>query len=109
MEKLYDPPAAVGNPVATVDSAVQDLIAEGFGTLAPAGERVSSGKGVHRDGRWHVVLTRPLDLEPGSATRLRPGTSGFGAVAVWNGGKNHRGSIKMRSVWVPLVFEEVSP
>ena len=111
LTRLYEPPVAVGNPVAVreVASPVEDLRAEGFGTLAPAAKTRSSGKGVHRDGAWHVVIARPLDLAPGSPTSLRPGKSTYIAVAVWDGGKNQRGALKMRSIWVPLEIEEATP
>ncbi len=108
---LYEPPVAVGNPVArrTITSPVEDLVAEGFGTLSPAPEQRSTGKGVHRDGRWSVVITRPLDPAAGPGASLVAGRSTFFALAVWDGGRNQRGSLKMRSIWVPLVFPGSSP
>jgi len=114
LSRLYAPPRAVSNPVSPpADGAgaartVEDLVAEGFGTLAPATPR-SGGRGVHRDGRWHVVIWRPLDVEPGAPTALRPGVATHLAVAVWDGGAMQRGSRKMRSVWVPLVLAEAAP
>lgn len=109
LERLYHPPVAVGNPVSVAAaSPVEDLTAEGFGTLTSARPR-SDGHGEHREGRWHVVISRPLDTEPNAPTGLRPGVSTHIAVAVWDGGKNQRGSRKMRSVWVPLVMEEAGP
>jgi DMSO reductase family type II enzyme heme b subunit len=111
LAKLYEPPVAVGNPVAAKEMAdpVEDLLAEGFGTLAHAEGPGSTGRGVHRDGRWHVVISRPLDLAAGTKTSLRPGRATYIALAVWNGGRDHRGSKKMRTIWVPLEIEEVSP
>lgn len=114
LERLYAPPRAVSNPVSTASEdpegarTVEDLVAEGFGTLAPARSR-SGGRGVHRDGRWHVVIWRPLDVDPDPPTALRPGVSTHLAVAVWDGEWMHRGSRKMRSVWVPLVLAEGTP
>jgi DMSO reductase family type II enzyme heme b subunit len=111
METRYAPARAAGNPVAAaeVTSAVQDLVAEGFGSLAFSGKPVSTGKGVHRDGKWHVTISRPLDLEPGAKTVLRPGASTYIALAIWDGGKRQTGSKKMRSIWVPLSVEGVEP
>ncbi|MFQ5655355.1 MAG: ethylbenzene dehydrogenase-related protein, partial [Planctomycetota bacterium] len=107
MERRYAPARAAGNQIASqkVTSAVQDLTAEGFGTLAFASEQRSTGQGVHGAGRWVVTICRPLDPSPGSATGLRPGASTFVAVAVWDGGRAHTGSKKMRSIWVPLQME----
>lgn len=109
--KLYEPPRAVGNPVAkeTITTPVEDLTAEGFGTLRPDEAGASVGRGEHRDGKWYVVISRRLDIAPGAKTLIRPGQSTYVAIAVWNGSRDHRGSKKMRSVWIPLVIGEVSP
>lgn len=113
METRYAHARAAGNPVATERdrSAVEDLVAEGFGTLAPApaAERTSAGAGVHEGGRWRVVISRPLDLAPGSRTQVRPGASGFVAVAVWDGRAGHVGAKKMRSIWIPMEVEGGHP
>jgi hypothetical protein len=111
LENLYDPPAAVGNPMAqgVRTSATEDLTAEGFGTLTHASQQTSSGKGVHKGGRWSVVITRPLDITPASAGILRPGKATYVSVAVWNGANNQSGSLKMRSIWIPVRFAEARP
>ncbi|MEW6743731.1 MAG: ethylbenzene dehydrogenase-related protein [Planctomycetota bacterium] len=104
MEQRYAPSRAAENPVAAAQvlSAVQDLTAEGFGTLRFLPDQRSQGKGVHAEGKWLVTISRPLDLDAGALTPLRPGASSFIAVATWDGGKGHTGSKKMRSIWVPL-------
>jgi len=109
--KLYEPPRAVGNPVAAdpLSTPVEDLSAEGFGKLRHDDAGKSVGRGEHRDGKWYVVISRRLDTAPGGKTQLRPGLSTYVAIAVWNGSRDHRGSKKMRSVWIPLVIEEVAP
>jgi DMSO reductase family type II enzyme heme b subunit len=111
LTKLYEPPVAVKNPVAAKEwpDPVEDLVAEGFGTLAHAEGPGSTGRGVRKDGRWHVVIARPLDLAAGAKTNLRPGQATYIAFAVWNGARDNRGSKKMRSIWVPLEITEVSP
>jgi hypothetical protein len=111
METRYAPARAAKNPVATERDrrAVEDLLAEGFGTLAPAPEQTSSGRGVHEGGRWRVVISRPLDFAANARTQLRPGTNGFVAVAVWDGSKGHAGGKKMRSIWVPMEIEGEKP
>ena len=111
LARLYNPPGAVGNPVVADPGTrpVEDLTATGVGTLRPDPDGASTGKGVYRDGRWHVVIARPLAVAPGARTRLRPGESTLFAVAVWNGSADNRGSKKMRSVWIPLVMGKVGP
>lgn len=107
MEKRYAPAGAAGNRTVLSRSlsAVEDLTAEGFGSLTPAAEQRSGGKGVHQNGEWCVVIRRPLDTAAGSRTTIRPGASTFIAVAVWDGGKGQVGARKMRSIWVPVEVE----
>ena len=83
----------VGNPMASPPDkrTSQDLEAEGFGSLRRAATQASVAKGVYADGKWTVVLTRPL---PGPITKT------YLAFAVWDGGKGNVGARKMRSEWV---------
>lgn len=106
---LYMTGRAAGNPMAVASraSAGEMLTAQGFGTLAPLG---SDGKLVARgkyvDGRWTLVLTRPLaaccpgelPLEPGEAVSL--------AAAVWNGAARDRNGQKSVTVWHVLQLEK---
>jgi len=99
-EKRYAPSRALGNPMAGPrDRPVQDLIAEGPGTIRPAAETKSDGRGVRTADGWAVVLQRPLPngLTLGGRSQV--------AFAVWEGGHEEAGSRKMRSVWVPLALE----
>ncbi len=85
--------AASGNPMASPAGASQDLEAEGFGSLRRAPVQASVAHGVHENGRWTVVLTRPL---------AQPLTKTYLAIAVWDGGKGNNGARKMRSEWVSV-------
>lgn len=78
------------------DRAVEDLLAEGPGTLAPADVQHSEGQGLRSDDGWQVVITRPLPdgLSPGRRTQV--------AFAVWEGAHDEVGARKMRSAWIPL-------
>jgi len=101
MALRYAPARALGNEMAGPrQQPVQDLVAEGPGTIRPAAATVSSGRGAHTDQGWSVVLTRPLPkgLEPGGRTQV--------AFAVWQGAQQEAGSRKMRSVWVPLLLQK---
>jgi hypothetical protein len=102
MARLYAPAIGAGNERGlTRTSAVEDLVAEGPGTLSPAPAPVSRGVGVRTKGGWAVVITRPLPdgLSPRSRTQI--------AFAVWNGGAGEVGARKMRTGWVPLSMREV--
>jgi len=100
MAQRYAPARALGNEMAGPKGrAVQDLIAEGPGTLRPAAEARSEGRGVRTDTGWAVVLSRPLPkgVRAGQRTQV--------AVAVWQGAQEEAGARKMRSAWVPLLIE----
>jgi hypothetical protein len=101
MAERYAPARAVGNTMAGPRAQpVQDLLAEGPGTIRPAAETQSIGRGTHSDQGWSVVLLRPLPagLEPGGRTQV--------AFAVWQGAHQEAGARKMRSVWIPLLFQK---
>ncbi len=99
MAKRYAPARALGNPMAGPrQQPVQDLLAEGPGTLSPA-PQVSTGSGKRTSNGWAVMIVRPLPqgLMPGKRTQV--------AFAIWNGANGEVGARKMRSVWVPLARE----
>ncbi len=101
MAKRYAPSAAVGNRrVGPRETPVEDLLAEGPGTLAPAPRTVSHAKGVFGKQGWTVVMIRPLPagLTPKARTNI--------AFAVWDGSHEEAGARKMRSGWVALSMRE---
>ena len=94
----YAPARALGNDLAGPrTNPVQDLVAEGPGTLAPAASTTSTGSGKRSQKGWSVVLTRnvPAELAPGKRTQV--------AFAVWQGAHEESGARKMRTGWIPLV------
>jgi hypothetical protein len=100
MAKRYAPARAVGNSMAGPrDRPVQDLVAEGAGTLRPAERSFSTGSGKATASGWAVVIIRPLPQG------LRPGARSQVAFAVWQGEKSEVGARKMRSPWIPLAVE----
>ncbi len=100
MEDLYAPARSVGYVRAGPrTSAVEDLVATGPGTPAPAGRAASEGKGMRTGEGWAVVLVRPLP------EGLRRGARTQAAYAVWEGSQDEVGAKKMRSVWIPLLVE----
>jgi hypothetical protein len=81
-------------------SAVEDLLAEGPGTLKPAPSTRARGLGVRTTEGWAVVITRPLP------DGLSPTTPGQIAFAVWEGSREEAGARKMRTGWIPLSIRE---
>lgn len=101
MEARYAPARALGNAMAGPrTSPVQDLVSEGPGTLTPAPTSDSDGLGRRTEGGWEVVITRPLpqSFSQDAACQI--------AFAVWEGSRAESGSRKMRSVWIPLKWQE---
>lgn len=97
-ELRYSPARALGNFMAGPrDRPVEDLIAEGPGTLGPGPSSDSQGRGQHNGSGWTVVLSRRLpagwDTARGSQV----------AFAVWQGDRNEVGARKMRTGWINLV------
>lgn len=104
MARRYAPAAAVGNRrVGPREFAVEDLVAEGPGSLSPAPGSVSRGQGTRTEEGWTVVIKRPLPqgLTPKVRTQI--------AFAVWEGSAKEAGARKMRSGWIPLAVREANP
>lgn len=100
MAKRYAPARAAGNEMAEPRTRpVEDLIAEGPGTLSPAPKQESAGSGKRTPGGWSVMLVRPLPANLGAGQRSQV------AFAVWDGAHREVGARKMRSVWVPIATE----
>ena len=78
--------------------SVQDLRAEGPGTITPAAETTSAGKGVRDASGWQVVIVKPVPQG------LRGQARSQVAFAIWDGSHNEVGPRKMRSVWIPLAL-----
>ena len=100
MATRYAPARALGNRrVGPRETPVEDLIADGPGSLSPAPPAGSKAKGVKSDKGWSVVITRklPNGLTPGGRTQV--------AFAVWEGAQQETGSRKMRTGWVPLLMK----
>ena len=110
MEKRYAPAMAAGNPVTArpQSGAVQEMIAEGFGTSSVPPEQKATGRGAWSQTSWAVTIARPLQEGPGR-NNLEVGKKTYVAFAVWDGADRQTGSRKMRSGWVPLFLEGGTP
>jgi len=100
MARRYAPARALGNSMeGPHDRPVEDLVAEGPGTIQRASEQRAAGRGVRSGQGWSVVIARPLP------EGLVPGSRSQAAFAVWEGSSAEVGSRKMRTAWTPLVVE----
>jgi len=97
MARRYAPADAVGNRrEGPRKVSVEDLIAEGPGTVSPAPSTSSRAIGKRTATGWSVVITRrmPDGLAPRSRTQV--------AFAVWEGSAQEAGARKMRTGWIAL-------
>jgi hypothetical protein len=98
----YAPARALGNAMAGPRSKpVEDLLAEGPGTLTASHDATmnSNGKGVRTATGWAVVLSRRLPTGVAAPARSQV------AFAVWEGSDEEAGARKMRTIWIPLNLE----
>ena len=109
-EDLFFPARAVGYPIAAADAGpVQQLVAQAFGTLTPATDQDVQGLGVHRDGRWTVVVVRPFASANPGLTAFQVGDTTDMAVAVWNGSQRERNGQKAVSQFMRLAISGQAP
>jgi len=95
----------LSNPHRT--STAEEAMAKGLGSLTsqpPALQRVQAN-GVWQDGRWQVVLRRPLTPKDEGDLPLRPGQPVSVAFAVWDGHAADRNGQKNVSIWNVLQLE----
>ena len=82
-------------------SRLAELNAEGFGTLTPQSsyDQQIRGSGAWRQGRWRVVMVRPLKTDSSQDHQFAPGETVPVAFAVWDGSQRDRNGQKAVSVW----------
>jgi len=99
--------AAAGNLVSQARraSAVEDLVAWGFGTITSQPHQDVIGFGAWKGGRWTVVMTRPLATPDEADVQFAPGGRTMVNFAVWDGRHSQRnGQKSVTLVWWPLTF-----
>jgi hypothetical protein len=103
--RLYWVGRAAGNPLSQIDrrTPVEEVVAEGFGSVTHLAKQTARGHGNHEDGRWRVAISVPSARSVG--TPLAPGTSWPVAFAVWLGSQDNRGGRKHIANWQTLVLE----
>jgi hypothetical protein len=86
-------------------SAVEDLVAWGFGTVTTQAHQDVIGFGAWRGGRWTVVMARPLVTPDEADVQFAVGSPTLLNVAVWDGRQRQRnGQKSVTLTWWPLEF-----
>ncbi|WP_258870237.1 ethylbenzene dehydrogenase-related protein [Pyrobaculum aerophilum] len=72
--------------------------------LLPASAQVINATAAYKDGKWYVVIIRPLGSVHPLMASLAEGFSA--AFATWDGAKGERGGLKATSGWVTFQLEK---
>jgi hypothetical protein len=103
-KESFSPGRAAGNPQSYLKSAVDEIMAEGFSTSSVQKGQTGDAHGVWANGRWTLVITRPLAVEGASA--IEPASKNYVALAAWQGGQGEVGSRKsVTMVWLPMKLQ----
>ncbi len=99
----YMPGIFTRNPVSLVNrtTPVEEAMAQGFGTFTTQPKQNANGWGTWQNGRWKVVIVRPLVSDDMNDAPIPAET--VIAFAVWDGGSKNVGSRKSYTPWVKLV------
>lgn len=100
---------AVGNQLAssTRSTPIERLYAEGFGTLESREFVDATGWGQWQEGKWQVIITRPLAPEDPLNSLLELGQLTTLAIASWDGDNQEIDGKKSVSSWLVLEVERV--
>ncbi len=89
--------------------AVEDLNAEGFGTLTSQDHQDVNGCSQYEDGTWTVIIYRSLITGDPHDVQFVPGGNSFFNMAVWNGNEEDRnGQKNISTQWHPVTLERVA-
>ncbi|WP_117595384.1 ethylbenzene dehydrogenase-related protein [Haloprofundus halophilus] len=105
------PPIAMGSTDNRVNvwywnglNVSQELLAGGPGTTTVLDDSDLESNATYRDGRWYVVLSRPLTDSSDDRTTFSTERDVDVAVAVWNGSSMERSGAKATSEWYYLAL-----
>jgi mono/diheme cytochrome c family protein len=100
---------AAGNPLASSDrsQSASNLAAKGFGstTFRPKASQQVTATAAWQDGRWTVVLRRPLQVGAEDGLSFAAGEACSIAFAIWDGAARDRNGQKLVSIWHDLKIE----
>jgi hypothetical protein len=87
--------------------SASNLVAKGFGstTFRPQASQLVTASATWKDGRWVVVLRRPLRVQSDGGTPLVAGEQYSVAFALWDGDADDRNGQKLVSIWHDLKLE----
>ena len=105
---LYRTAEAAGNVMSQAHkSPIEDANARGFGTMQaqPMKSQNVHGKGIWRDGHWHVVFVRELKSRDGDDVKFATKKSVPVAFAIWDGENRDRNGRKVISNWYNLTLD----
>ena len=74
---------------------MEELSAQTWNKLSVQAHQDARGRGVWADGRWRVVITRPLATWDAGDVALEGKKAWAVAFAAWDGGKQNAGPRKM--------------
>lgn len=96
------PAHQAGNPMSDFRrrQPVEELSAQGYGTLTHQERSDTRARGEWRDGEWAVVFRRPMRTDDGADYQFAFGGRGDIALAVWQGSSENVGGRKHHSEWV---------
>lgn len=100
---------AAGNLLSQPDRgrSVEELNAEGIGTLTSQEHQDAFGSASWQDGRWTVLIAKPLKTEDPNDTQFELGYDTFVNFAVFNGSEQDRDGQKSVSFkWYPIIIEK---
>ena len=100
--------ASAKNPMANFDrkNPVEELTAHGFGSATHIDKTPSRGRGVWSDGKWYVVINRPIETADPLIVRFNKNPNQqLVAFAVWDGNAANRGGRKNITNWTPMRIE----
>jgi hypothetical protein len=104
---LFTPGKAAGNPVSLARAQViEELSAEGAGTLRSKAVENTTGDAEWKNGEWTVVFRRPLSVDDAGSVQFKTGETMPVAFAVWEGGRNESAGRKAVSpAWAEVKVE----
>lgn len=107
-DPLYRPAEGLGNLNAQRDRAtpIEDLVAEGFGSLTSAETQQVLGTGEWRNNQWRVVFSRSLGSGDSQLASFGTATATPVAFAVWDGGADDRNGQKSIAQFIDVHFVE---
>jgi hypothetical protein len=110
-DDIYFPARAAANPLSQSNgrTAVQNLVAGGFGTLTATNNGGLEGRGVHVGSRWSVVFSRAFESSGGLQPNFSTAAPVDVSFAVWDGSRQERDGIKSVSTFTQLTITPEDP